>query len=84
MGTWFPGPVSFAARGVLFRRKAEITIIPEGDAAVSRGKTKFFPDLFRAPGGGPVPGRSASAPVPLFAWVDTTGLRSVARRGSAV
>ena len=44
--------------GVLFRRKAEITIIPVGDAAAgSRGKTKFFPDLFRAPGGGPVPGR---------------------------
>ena len=37
---------------MLFRHKAEITCKPSGDAAAgSRGKTKFFPDLFRAPGG---------------------------------
>ena len=65
--------------GVLFRRKAEITIIPVGDAAAgSRGKTKFFPDLFRAPGGGPVPGRpyflwsDVRTAVPLFAGLHTT------------
>ena len=43
-----PGP-SWAARGVLFRRKAEITCKSLGDAAAGpRGKTKFFPDLFPA------------------------------------
>ena len=47
------GP-SWAIGGVLFRHKAEITIISEADAAAGpRGKTRFFPDLFRAPGGVP-------------------------------
>ena len=131
------GP-SWAIGGVLFRRKAEITIISEADAAAGpRGKTRFFPDLFpasrRSPrrcqvnttnffcGTGPglhpgpyrrwpasagatrlathtafsefwvrchaavrTPDQRDAGPVPLFARVDTTNLRSVAQRGSAV
>ena len=42
----------FGIGGVLFRPSAEITIIPVGDAAAgSRGKTRFFPDLFRVSDG---------------------------------
>ena len=79
------GP-SWATRGVLFRRKAEITIMPEANAAAGpRGKTRFFPDLFRGPGGVPAgakcPRKAPYIKVP-FAWVGTTNLRSVAGRGS--
>ena len=82
------GP-SWAIGGVLFRRKAEITIISEADAAAGpRGKTRFFPDLFPASRRGPhrcqVPQKHPFAQECLFAWMDTTttNLRSIAQRGS--
>ena len=81
---------------MLFRRKAEITCKSSGDAAAgSRGKTKFFPDLFRAPGGAQY---GCSVTLVLAGAKPTNQdkekslllggfffqLRSVAQRGSAV
>ena len=78
--------------GVLFRRKAEITIIPVGDAASGPvpGQASCAPALGRLheewQNSMAVPTRDqrAAGPVPLFAQVDTTSPGCVAKRSSAV
>ena len=60
------GLVFIAIGGVLFWRKAKITCKSVANAAGSRGKTRFFPDLFRAPGGVPTGAKWIQPAVPVL------------------
>ena len=81
-GNLVPWACFFAIGGVLFRRKAEITIVPEGDAAAGPvpGQASRAPALGRLheewQNSMAVPTRDqrAAGPVPLFAQLHRTSL----------